>query len=111
MSTEIKGKRIDETNIRNLEFRDWRHTKLPYPQLTEALKAGIPYFVEGIKRQTAHGAAERLSKKLGFKVVAIRSRLEGDQGYSFFKEGLENFFEKGKKEGWLKETTKQKPKR
>ena len=100
-SVNLVGKRVDPR--KTLEIRVWRRTKLPYSEMREALNAGVPYFIADIKRQTAHGAAQVLTKKLGFKVVAMRSRYEDEKGYTFFKGSLEEWARRGMKEGWLKE--------
>jgi len=46
---------------------------LPYPEMEKLLKRGQEVFIEGIKRQTAHAASKRLTKKLGFEVKAYAS--------------------------------------
>jgi hypothetical protein len=86
-----------------LMIRTWRRSSLPYEEMEKTLKSGNAYFVSGIKRQTAHSAAQRLSKKVGFKVVAMSSIYEEEKGYSFFGKSLEAWVKKGKKEGWLTE--------
>jgi len=71
-----------------LMVRSWRRTKLPYDKMAEALKAGHAYFIGGVKRQTAHNASQNLSKKLGFKVIAVSAKYDNEVGYAFFKEGI-----------------------
>jgi len=46
---------------------------LPYPDMEKLLKRGQEVFIEGIKRQTAHAAAKKLTKNLGFEVKAYAS--------------------------------------
>lgn len=86
-----------------LMVRSWRWTRLPYSEMEPILKSGHAYFIGGLKRQTAHSAAQQLTKKLGFKVVALCAMYEGEKGYAFFKEGPETWVKKGVDEGWLKE--------
>lgn len=101
MSNVKKGKIIDPQ--KPLMIRSWRRTRLPYSKMIKALEAGHAYFIAGLKRQTAHSASQSLTKKLGTKVVAHSSIYEGEKGYAFFKESLDEWVEKGVKEGWLKE--------
>lgn len=97
MSTvKSTGKIIDPR--KSLMIRSWRRTRLPYDKMAETLKAGHAYFVGGLKRQTAHAASQRLSKKLGTKVVAISARYEAEKGYAFFKGSIEEW---AKFEGFL----------
>jgi len=71
---------------------------LPYPDMEKLLKRGQEVFIEGIKRQTAHSAAKKLTKKLGFEVKAFASTcdfVEGDKsvtlkGYGFLRVNEEN---------------------
>lgn len=65
--------------------------KIPYDKMAETLKAGHAYFVGGLKRQTAHSASQRLSKKLGTKVVAVSAKYENEKGYAFFKGSMEEW--------------------
>jgi len=66
---------------------------LPYPDMEKLLKRGQEVFIEGIKRQTAHAAAKKLTKTLGFEVKAFSSTcdfVEGDKsvtlkGYGFLR--------------------------
>jgi len=66
---------------------------LPYPDMEKLLKKGSEVFIEGLRRQTAHAAAKRLSKKLGFEVKAFASTcdfVDGTKsvtlkGYGFLK--------------------------
>lgn len=74
-----------------LMIRSWRRTRLPYDKMTETLKAGHAYFVGGLKRQTAHSASQRLSKKLGTKVVAVSAKYENEKGYAFFEGSIEEW--------------------
>jgi len=96
-----KGKVIDDPN--KLMIKAWRRTSLPYKELESALKSGNAYFVAGLKRQTAHSAAQRLSRKIRKKVVVHKARYEQEEGYAFFAGGLDQWVKRGTKEGWLKE--------
>lgn len=93
---KLKGKRVDP---RKLTVRGWKRTTLPYKELIESLKADIPFFIAGIKRQTAHSASQRLTKKLGFKVVGLSSIYEREKGYTFFREGFEKWIQKNIEKG------------
>lgn len=98
---KYKGKVVDPK--KPLMIRSWRRTKLPYDEMAEVLKAGHAYFIEGVKRQTAHSAAQALTRRLGFKVMAVSAKYEKAKGYAFFKESPEFWVKKGKEEGWLRE--------
>jgi len=66
---------------------------LPYPEMETLLKKGNEVFIEGIKRQTAHAAAKKLTKTLGFEVKAVASTcdfVDGNKsvtlrGYGFLR--------------------------
>lgn len=66
---------------------------LPYPDMEKLLRRGSEVFIEGIKRQTAHAAAKRLSETLKFEVKAYASTcdfVDGDKtvtlkGYGFLR--------------------------
>jgi len=60
---------------------------IPYEEVEEMLKAGGKAWVEGVKAQTAHQAAIRMSRRLGFKVVAVAARRRGRKGYVFMRNG------------------------
>jgi len=59
-------------------------TVIPYPELETLLKRDHVVFVEDLKRQTAHQAAERISRRLKMKVFA-RAAVYGEaKGYAFY---------------------------
>lgn len=66
---------------------------LPYPEMEKLLRKGSEVFIEGIKRQTAHSAAKKLTEKLGFEVKAFASTcdfVDGNKsvtlkGYGFLR--------------------------
>ena len=101
MSDVKKGKIVDPDKASSLMLRSWRRTQLSYDEMTKVLKTGQAYFIGGIKRQTAHSAAQSLTRRLGFKVIAMSAKFEEEKGYAFFKESLEEWVKKGVKEGWL----------
>jgi len=96
----LKGKQVDPR--KPFIVRGWKRTTLPYSELIDSLKTDMAFFIAGIKRQTAHSASQRLSKKLGFKVVCLSSRYDGEKGYTFFRGGFEAWIEKNIREGKIK---------
>ena len=64
---------------------------IPYDQMKPILRKGDSIFIEGLKRQTAHSAAKKLTKELCFKIRATAAmfRTKDDDyldGYAFMKE-------------------------
>lgn len=92
MSNLKTGKVIDPK--KTLMVRSWRRI-VPYSEMCKVLGSGHAYFIAGIKRQTAHSASERLSKRLGTKVTAVSAKYEKEVGYAFFKGGLEEWVKTG----------------
>lgn len=91
------------TEPRKLMLHMWK-MQVPYEEMGKALKVGIPYFVAGIKRQTAHRAKGIISTRLKFQVDAFQAKYGEEVGYVFVRggaDGLEEWLEKGKKEGWI----------
>ena len=77
-----------------VRLRRWR--VIDYELAEWGLRRGMVYFVEGVKRSTAHSAAKRLSRRLGFKVIARPAYLENDDGtritgYAFIRGDLGEF--------------------
>jgi len=86
-----RGRIVKPERVR---LRRWR--VIDYELAEWALRQGLVYFVEGVKRSTAHSAAKRLSKRLGFKVSAEPAYLENDDGtritgYAFIRGDLDEF--------------------
>lgn len=102
-NVKFKGGPVDPR--KPLMVRSWRRVKFPYSEAAGVLETGNAYFVAGVRRQTAHSAAQNLSKKLGVKILAVSAIYEGEKGYAFFKQSLESWVEKGTREGWLTEKT------
>lgn len=82
-----KAPRVLSSKDVEIQHKYWR-AFLPYEQMASELRAGREVFVEGVKRQTAHYAAKKLSRMLGKRVVQIPafvklSEREVIEGYSF----------------------------
>lgn len=90
--SEYNGAVVDPK--KPLLFRSWRRTRLPYNEMANALQAGHAYFIEDLKRQTAHSAAQSLTKRTRFKVTAVSGMYDGKKGYIFFKEGPDSWVKK-----------------
>lgn len=58
---------------------------IPYREIEEILMAGGKAWVEGVKPQTAHQAAVRISRRLGFTVKAVAAERNGRKGYVFMR--------------------------
>ena len=76
-----EAKKIDDTD-EGLIFTA-RGQIIPYKDLETLLRKEQIVFIEGLKRQTAHQAAIRISKRFGFKVKAFSSTYQKVAGYSF----------------------------
>ena len=99
----LRGKVINPENT--LMIRSWRRTKVPYQEMVKALNGGHAYFIAGLNRKTAASATTHL-KRLGVKVTHCQAKYEGQTGYGFFPVSVENWVERGVKEGWLKDNNK-----
>ena len=53
-----------------------RGTKLPYDKIVNRLKSGGGVFLERILRQTAHSAAEIISKRMNEEYIAVPAYIE-----------------------------------
>jgi hypothetical protein len=61
---------------------------VPYSDIENILREdkNALVFVEGLKKQTAHDAAYRIGRRLGFKVRARLCKYQNVKGYAFFRE-------------------------
>lgn len=91
VSNLVKKVRVIPVKHNQVTRKYWR--VVPYKEVIRELKSGQEVFVEGISRQTASHAAQKLSKMLGQKVVHFPAllRLPADKevldGYTFEVEG------------------------
>lgn len=95
MQVERKGKA--KVNVVSLKDKDvllksWRI--VPYSAIEKELSSVGKTFVEGINRKTAWAASKKLTKRLGYTVIARTALLPLDnntymEGYAFLKEGDE----------------------
>jgi len=89
-STKVRAKRaLSEEELPKLRLR--RYRVVDYEEAALALENDLLYFVEGIKRQTAHKAARALSRRLGEKVTAEPVEYDGMRGYVFIRGDLESW--------------------
>lgn len=90
MSTlSTKGKVLSVQDLARLKFR--RYKVVDYDDAVWALRRDLLYFVEGIKRQTAHKAAQSLSRRLKTRVTAEPVELDGVKGYVFIRGDFESW--------------------
>lgn len=88
----FRGKKIHQSEVK---INAWR--RIPYEEIEKTLKEGngLIYFIEGLKRQTAHGAARTLTRRLGFQVEAHKATYSKAEGYVFIKGTMEELEKRG----------------